>query len=53
VAEEWKEGAAGTDATTSLVDDKLDKTQFYTTETAIASIMECRELARAKRKPVI
>jgi hypothetical protein len=46
VVEEWKEGVAGTDATTSLVDVKLDNT----TERAIASSMECRELARAKRK---
>jgi hypothetical protein len=50
VVEEWREVVAGTDATTSLVDDKLDKTQLNTTEMAIASSMERRELVQAKRK---
>jgi hypothetical protein len=50
VVEEWREVVAGTDATTSLVDDKLDKTQLNTTESAIASSMERRELVQAKRK---
>jgi hypothetical protein len=53
VVEEWREVVAGADATTSLVDDKQDKTKLNTTEMAIASSIECRELVMRKRRSLV
>jgi hypothetical protein len=50
MVEERREGVVETDATTSLVDDKLDKTRLNTTEMAITSSIERREPARANRR---